>query len=245
MMCDGTKSEVLRWLGWGTLPPPRAMRAAGEWIDLSHVLTEDLSRSKAFPRPVFRKLLQMPEASANITEIQMVVHHGTHVDAPSHFIADGPTFDQIPLERLHGPAVVWRIDKPAFATIEAADFARAIPTAQAGDMVLLDTGWSTYVNTERYEDHPHLDAAAAQWLVERQVKLLGVDFSTPDVTAHRRPAGFTWPVHQVLLSHGVLVAEHVTNLRSLAGQRVEAFFMAPAIVGADGSPVRAIARRVE
>jgi arylformamidase len=244
-MCDGNANGDFSWGGWSDVPLPVAQSPTGEWIDLSHVLTEDLSRSAAFPKPAFRKLLKMPEANANITEVQMVVHHGTHVDAPSHFIADGPTFDQIPLNRLYGPGVVWRLDKEPYATIRSADFERATPKVQRGDIVLLDTGWSTHVNTEKYEDHPHLDADAARWLVAHGVKFLGVDFSTPDLTAHRRPPGFTWPVHQVLLSQGVLIAEHVTNLTTLAGHRIEAFFMAVAIFGSDGSPARAIARRID
>jgi arylformamidase len=244
-MCDSSEKPKNGWRGWSDVPLPRPQQSTADWVDLSHVLTEDLSRSTAFPKPIFRKLLKMPEASANITEVHMVVHHGTHVDAPSHFIADGPTFDQIPLHRLHGTAVVWRIDTPALAVIEAADFEKARPQVQPGDMVLLDTGWSAYINTERYEEHPHLNEEAAEWLVAHGVKLLGVDFSTPDLTAHHRPPGFTWPVHQILLRRGVLIAEHVANLAELAGHRVEAFFLAPNIHGADGSPTRAIARRID
>jgi kynurenine formamidase len=78
--------------------------------------------------------------------------------------------------------------------------------------------------------------------VEHQVKLLGVDFSTPDLTAHKRPSGFTWPVHQILLSQGVLVAEHLTNLAPLANTRVEAMFLALPIAGSDGAPARVLAR---
>jgi kynurenine formamidase len=184
----------------------------------------------------------MPEGNANITEIQMVVHHGTHVDAPRHFMIDGPAFDQIPLDRLYGTAVIWRIEKGPFAPITADDLKTARPKLKRGDMVLLDTGWAQYINTEKYEDHPFLTIDAADWLVSHQVKLLGVDFSTPDLTAHKRPAGFTWPVHQILLSQGVLVAEHLTNLRSLANQRVEAMFLALPIAGSDGAPARVLAR---
>jgi kynurenine formamidase len=111
-------------------------------------------------------------------------------------------------------------------------------------MVLLDTGWAEHVNTERYEDHASLTPQAAQWLVDHKVKLLGVDFSTPDLTAHKRPEGFTWPVHQILLSRGVLVAEHLTNLRGLANQRVEAMFLALPIKGSDGAPARVLARPI-
>jgi arylformamidase len=242
-MCDCHPPRILRsWKGWIDLPPAKHETGAGPWTDLTHRLTEDLSRSPAFPKPVIRQILKMPEGNANITEIHMVAHHGTHVDAPRHFMIDGPAFDEIPLERLYGPAVIWRIEKGPFGVITPADFEAARPRLQPGDMVLLDTGWAQHVNTEKYEDHASLSVEAAEWLVEHQVKLLGVDFSTPDLTAHKRPEGFTWPVHQVLLSNGVLVAEHLTNLRGLANQRVEAMMLAIPIAGSDGAPARVMAR---
>ena len=241
-MCDCGLPLVRTWKGWLPLPPATHPAGQGPWTDLTHVLTEDLSRTLAFPKPVFRKLISMPDALANITEMTMVVHHGTHVDAPSHFMIDGPTSDQIPLDRLHGPGVVWRIEKGVLGVITAADFAAARPAVQPGDMVLLDTGWARHINTDEYEEHPSLSVDAAEWLVDHQVKLLGVDFSTPDLTAHMRPPGFTWPVHQILLSNGVLVAEHLTNLRSLANRRAELMFLALPIHGSDGAPARVLGR---
>ena len=241
-MCDSIAPIMRAWQGWLELPPPSGETGAGPWTDLTHRLTEELSRSPAFPKPEFRHLLKMPEGNANITEIQMVVHHGTHVDAPRHFMIDGPAFDEIPLERLYGTAVVWRIEKGPLATITADDLKTARPKLKRGDMVLLDTGWAQHVNTEKYEDHAHLSIDAAEWLIDHQVKLLGVDCSTPDLTAHKRPAGFTWPVHHILLARGVLVAEHLTNLSALANQRVEAMFLAIPIAGSDGAPARVLAR---
>jgi kynurenine formamidase len=58
----------------------------------------------------------------------------------------------------------------------------------------------------------------------------------------RRAADFNWPVHHILLSHGVLIAEHLTNLHALAGRRIEAMFLALNIQGADGAPARVVAR---
>jgi len=243
-MCDAHEPIKRSWQGWLPMPAATGETGTGEWADLTHTLTEDLSRSPSFPKPSFRHLLKMPEGNANITEIQMVVHHGTHVDAPRHFMLDGPTFDEIPIERLYGPAVVWRIEKGPLGVIDVEDLRSARPKVQRGDMVLLDTGWAQYINTEKYEDHASLSPAAAQWLVDHGVKLLGIDCSTPDLTAHKRHEGFTWPVHQILLSHGVLVAEHLTNLRGLSNQRVEAMFLALPIKGSDGAPARALARPI-
>jgi kynurenine formamidase len=229
------------WRGWRELPPS-TQTGRGTWIELSHPLHADLGRIAFFPRPRFERIMSQPQHPLNVTEIQMVCHFGTHVDAPCHFIADGPAFHEIPLDRLHGPGVVWRLDCAPYAVIEAEMFERATPPLHPGDILLLDTGWADHLGTERYDQNPSLSAAAAHWLVEHGVKLLGVDFATPDLAVNRRPQGFDWPVHHILLSEGVLIAEHLTNLHSLAGQRIEAMFLALNIKGADGAPARVVAR---
>jgi kynurenine formamidase len=187
----------------------------------------------------------MPDDPLNVTEMQMVCHFGTHVDAPRHFIADGPAFDEIPLDRLHGPGVVWRIEADARGLIDAAALDRQRPRLRPDDILLVDTGWAAHLGSERYGDNPSFTLDAADWMVAQQVKLLGIDCLTPDLAVPRRPPGFDWPVHHRLLSHGVLIAENLTNLGSLAGQRIEVLFLALNIRGADGAPARVIARRTE
>jgi kynurenine formamidase len=241
-MCESCLDKFNTWKGWLDVPPARVGQGVGEWSDLSHVLTEDLSRSPAFPKPQIRRIVSQPSAPANVTEIQTVVHHGTHVDAPRHFIGNGPTFDEIPLDRLYGAGVVWHIDKGPFGVIEVADFEAASPKVQPGDIVLLDTGYARHINTENYETHASVSGAAAQWLVDRKIKMFGVDFSTPDLAAHRRSKDYDFPVHNTLLSNGVLIIEHLNNVAALAGRRIEAMFMSVSVKGADGGLTRAVAR---
>jgi len=228
-----------RWHGWRSAGPQTK-----EWIELSHPLNAALARIPFFPPARFERVMSMPKDPLNATEIHMVCHFGTHVDAPRHFIADGPAFHEIPLDRLYGPGVVWRIEAEPFGLIDAAALARQRPRLHRGDIVLIDTGWSEHVGTERYAENPSLTPDAASWLVDRGVKLLAVDFITPDLAVPRRPPGFDWPVHHILLGNGVLIAENLTNLRPLAGQRVEAMFLALNIEESDGAPARVVARRV-
>jgi kynurenine formamidase len=228
-----------QWQGWRS-----AATASGSsaWIDLSHPLRADLSRIPLFPAARFERIMSMPEHPLNVTEIQMVCHFGTHVDAPCHFIPDGPSFDEIPIDRLCGAGVVWRLACEPYAVIGPDMLATARPALQPDDIVLLDTGWAEHFGTPRYDQHPSLGVAAAEWLVGHGVKLVGVDFATPDLAVNRRPPGFDWPVHHVLLRHGVLIAEHLTNLRGLSGRRVEVLFLGLNIAGADGAPCRVVAR---
>jgi len=226
------------WQGWAA--PPARGRA---WIDLSHRLSAAVPRVATFPAPGFSKLLSLPQDPLSVTEIRMVAHVGTHLDAPAHFIPGGPAIDQIPLDRLHGQGVVWHVGREAGETIGPEDLDAASPPARPGDMVLLDTGWSRHAGTAAYDDHPWLSAAAATWLVGRRASLVGLDLPTPDLPVPRRPAqGFGWPVHKILLSRGVLIAEHLTGLPPLAGQRVEIIIGALSIEGADGAPARVLAR---
>jgi kynurenine formamidase len=215
--------------------------AMGTWVDLSHRLVDDLPRVPTFPSPQYSRFLSMPEHPLNVTHIDMVVHVGTHVDAPCHFIDGGPAIDDLPVDRFAGPGLVCRVessDRSVFG-VEALVDRDAI---EAGDIVVLETGWSRYFGTPRYDEHPSLSVELAHWLVERGVKMIALDAPTPDLPVHLRPAGFTWPVHQALLRAGVLIAEHVTNLAPLSGQRVEAIFTPLNIGGSDGAPVRALAR---
>ncbi len=241
-MCETAPKKTYGWKGWRDLPAPRIGSGTAPWIDLSHPVTETLSRIPHFPQPTFRKLQTKPPANSNVTEIQMVVHFGTHVDAPCHFVNGAPAMDQVPLERFYGPGVIWRIDAGDRRAIGVAELERATPRMQIGDIVLIDTGWWGHMNTDKYEEHPFLTGEASDWLVAQGAKLVGVDFSSPDQASHYRSKDYDFPVHNTLLGNGVLIAEHLTNLTALAGKRVEIMFLAINIAGCDGAPARPVAR---
>jgi arylformamidase len=214
----------------------------GHWIDLSRVIREDMPKIAFFPSPKIRLIRQRPMDRMNVTEITLACHVGTHVDAPAHFVEGGRTIDQIPLDQLYGRGVIWRIKAEPAEELQAEVFEAATPSCEAGDIVFLHTSWSSRWGNKSYDDHPYLASSAAEWLVEHRVKMLGVDFSTPDLPVRRRGDGFDWPVHQILLSNNVLVVEHLHNLGTLAGRRVEVVVLALNIHRADGAPARVIAR---
>lgn len=243
-MCDAAGERGKGWKGWMDLPPVPPLRPAGPWVDCSWPISEFMPRVPVFPPPVIRRIKSLPADPLNVTEFGMVVHTGTHVDAPRHFFMDGPAFEDVPLDRLCGPGVVWRLNRGAHELIEPDDLERATPAIQPGDIVAIDTGWAARHGTPDYEEHPSLSVAAAKWLVAKKAKLVACDFGTPDLPLHRRPKEFNWPVHLELLSHGVLVCEHLTGHTALAGKRVEFVFSALNIASSDGAPARVMAREV-
>jgi len=244
-MCDPTETAPgTGWRGWNTSDTSGPARAAGDWIDLTWPLSPGVPRISSFPPPRIERIASIPKEPLNITELSMIVHIGTHVDSPRHFFSDGPALEDVPLARLMGTGVVWRIDKPLDGMIEPEDFERMRPQLEPGDILLLDTGISRYVGTPDYDRHTALSVAAADWLVDKKIKLLAVDTPTPDIPTHKRPRGFDWPVHHTLLRDGVLISEQVANARSLAGRRAEFLFLPLNIVGGDGAPARVLGRAI-
>jgi kynurenine formamidase len=242
-MCEQTESTPgTGWRGWNTYEARPPLQAAGEWIDLTWPLSPTVPRLATFTPPRIERIASIPEQPFNVTELSMVVHTGTHVDSPRHFFSDGPALDEVPLERFIGRGVVWQIDTPLEGLVEPDDFERMSPQIEPGEILVLDTGLARHVGTPDYERHAALSVAAAEWLVDRQVKLVAVDMPTPELPLQTRPADFDWPVHHTLLRDGVLIAEQVTNARSLAGQRAEFLFLPLNIVGSDGAPARVLAR---
>jgi kynurenine formamidase len=245
-MCEQTESAPgTGWRGLSAYGARRSVQAAGEWIDLTWPLSPTVPRLATFPPPRIERIASIPQQPFNATELSMVVHIGTHVDSPRHFFSDGPALEDVPLERFIGSGVVWQIDKPLGGLVEPEDFERMSPRIEPGEILVLDTGLARYVGTPDYERHPALSVAAAEWLVDRQVKLVAVDMPTPELPLQVRPSDFDWPVHRTLLRDGVLIAEQVTNTRSLAGQRAEFLFLPLNIVGSDGAPARVLGRPID
>lgn len=244
-MCDIPNSDTgVVWQGWSQIPSRPARNAIGEWIDLTYALSPSVPRSAMFGPPVFRRIAEMPESRANITQMDMVVHTGTHVDAPRHFCADGPGMDAIPLDRLIGEGVVVRLELSACEAIGAEHLAAATPTIERGDIVAIDTGWQDRWQTPDWTRHPYLSRDATDWLIDKRVKLVAVDTINPDLPYDMRPDDFDFPVHCALLQRGILIAEQLANLAALSGQRAEFLFGALPIVDCDGAPTRVMARAV-
>lgn len=207
--------------------------------DLSHDYYPGMPHAGTIPEPAFREVRRIEEHGMRCMELTIPTHLGTHLDAPSHFIADGATVDMLDPSSLVGPARCVEVDVPADTAIEAADLADRCAGAEAGEALLIRTGWDAEYGSESYGRHPYLSEDCARWVVHRGFRLLGIDTVTPELPVHLRPDGYPAPVHHTLLGNGVLIVENL-DLREVAG-RAFTFVVAPLrIVGGDGSPSRAL-----
>jgi arylformamidase len=192
-------------------------------IDISVPLREGMVTYPGDPVVRLERAASIADGDVvNLTRLDFGLHSGTHVDAPVHFIDDGTGVDEIPLEALVGPCHV----------VEVPDLsASSVATAPEGaERVLFKTPNSELWSRDEFsEDFAMLDGAAATLLVERGVRLVGVDYlSVGDEAAHH-----------ALLGAGVVPVEGL-DLRGVEPGRYELVCLPIHIVGADGAPARAI-----
>jgi kynurenine formamidase len=216
-------------------------------VESGSVAYQDLTQTVQSGMPVFpgdpevelSEHATVPADGYRVHSLYCGSHSGTHVDAPSHVVADGETLDAFSVERFVLDAVL--IDCTECDSREPIGPER-LPATEA-DLLVVQTGWSDHWNDRTYRDHPFLTPAAAEFCVEQRYDI-AVDALNPDPTPTDRakpgePSGF--PVHHQLLSEQLLIFENLTNLSGLP-ERFEFLAFPMKLTEGDGAPVRAVAQ---
>lgn len=172
--------------------------------------------------------------SSNVSELRIGTHTGTHIDPPVHFIEGAAGIDRVPLDRLVGDAIVADLsDKGAPLGPEDLD---GLGLPRDAKRLLLRTANSLLWRSVpvRFPDtYACLTPRAAEWVVERGIELIGVDFLS--VEQGGAPGH---PVHHILLENDVLIVEGLNLLDVEPGTYM--FVCLPLkIVEGDGGPARA------
>lgn len=182
----------------------------------------------------------------------MLEHYGTHIDAPIHFPPGKRPVDQIPPEKLFGPAIVIdvraEVEKdPDYQLTNAriSAWEKEHGRIPQGAIVLLRTGWDArWPDVERYQNRDakgvmhfpgYLPDAVAR-LILRKVSGLGIDTLSVDYGPSK-----TYQVHK--LSHGAGLY-HLENLANLGLLPEAGAFLVVAPIkleGGSGGPVRVFA----
>ena len=169
----------------------------------------------------------------NLARIALGTQTGTHVDAPYHFLADGATVDQLPLEILLGKARVVdlpgrdRVDRADLEDVDLRDDLRVLfKTRMAGQML----------RPEFQADYVYFTEDAATYLVQAGIKLVGFDY-----LSFEKPGSAEFPAHHALLQAGVIIVEGL-DLSEVEPGEYDLFCLPLRIAGADGAPARVLLR---
>lgn len=167
--------------------------------------------------------------SANVSELSLGSHTGTHVDSPHHFLDNGIGVDRMPVEHMVGPCYVAEFTGEGHITIEQLEAAN-IPIGTTR-LLAKTTNGRFADDTTFHPEFVGFDDSAADWLAERFV-LVGIDYMS--IERFHSP---THAVHVALLNKGIVIIEGL-DLRAVSPGE---YFMVCApinVVGADGAPAR-------
>ncbi len=175
-----------------------------------------------------------PKDPATVSHLAFGAHSGTHVDAPVHFLREGVGIETFPLESFIGPCFV--ADLRGVNDLVTGDDLESAGVPDDAERILAltrNSGWSRR-DTTFSPDYVAFELSAAQWCVDRNIRLLGTDYlsiETYDTEDHQ--------VHKTLLAGGVAILEGL-DLEGVLPGSYELTALPINIPGSDGSPVRAV-----
>lgn len=171
-------------------------------------------------------------AGANVSTVSFGSHTGTHVDAAKHFFDDGETVDRMPLERLIGLAIVLAFDEKLMS-IRADDLARH-DLAQHTRVLLKTRNSDLLAQSEFVKDYTYLAPDGAEYLVERGVELVGIDYLSIEQfhSGHHR-------THLTLLEKQTVIVEGL-DLSEVPPGEYQLICLPLKLAGLDGAPARAV-----
>jgi kynurenine formamidase len=240
---------------------PPDLLSSGTWVDLSHGFSKETIYWPT-ATPFTLKVVSAQETPGGwyyaSNDFSTSEHGGTHLDAPIHFAEGRHTTDEVPLDRLIGPAVV--VDATSQAEVDAdyrldrkalEEWERSHGRIPDGTIVLVRTGWSSrwpdkarYLGTTKRgpegvaELHfPGIDSSAARWLAdERRVRAVGID--TPSIDHGQSK---TFDTHRILLGQNIPAFENVASLERVPATGAMVVALPMKIEGGSGGPLRIVA----
>jgi len=205
-------------------------------VDLTHHFVDGMPVFPGLPDPSFRPIARVEDDGYAMTELHMLNHIGTHVDAPSHQIAGGDTLDDIPLTRLVTEALTIDVSAREPGPLPLAELEPHLDKIREGDIVFLySDNARNYGDDAYWTGWSYPDADAARALIDRGISAIGFDGPSADPVDTT-----TFDLHRIWLSAGRMIIENVANLDQLP-ERAQIVVAPMKVRDANGGPTRIFA----
>lgn len=202
-----------------------------KYIDLTHTFTDGMPVYPGDSRPELVQVAYPERQGYTGYRITTGMHVGTHIDAPLHMLEGGARISDLASEKFFGRGCL--IDARGESIIDVQLLEKS--KIKAGDIVLVLTGFSEkFHDPDYYTGYPVLTEKFARKLIERNVKMIGLDTPSPDYSP------FT--LHKLLLGHDILIIENLTNLHALVGVSRFDVIALPMKIDAEAAPASVIAQ---
>jgi arylformamidase len=207
------------------------------WQDISPALAADLPIWPGSPGVLTTWRMSIPKGDgANVSQLAMDVHTGTHVDSPYHFLDGGALVEDLGLDPFVGPALV--VDAGSEAEISAGVLAALELPSDAQRLLLrtLNSAREDLYRTPFDSGYAALTLDGAQWLVDHgNIGLIGIDY----LSVQRYD--LSTDIHRVILGAGIAILEGL-DLHATAPGSYELVCLPLRLAGAEAAPARAILR---
>jgi arylformamidase len=210
-----------------------------QWIDVSAPLSPAITPVYEGNPPLqVRFTMDMDRGDKlDLSEISMGTHTGTHVDAPLHFVRGAASIDEVPLDRLVGPALVIDVD-PRVIAITAAELNKYPWRGEKRILFRTRNSVNSWIiDPQFHRDFTFVAPDAAELMAQNGVELVGIDYLS--IEQFGAPVART---HQILLSRGIPIVEGL-DLRAVVPGEYDFVVLPLKILGHEAAPARAILRR--
>jgi kynurenine formamidase len=175
------------------------------------------------------KFLEFDKHNNHRLEISM--HTGTHIDSAMHLTESKEYISEIPIASFIAHGCIFDVRNQHVIKMQK----QYEDLIENQSIVLLYTGYDKfYGTTEYYEEHPIVDDEFCEFLVAKNIVMLGLDMPSPDY--------YPFKIHQLLFKNKICIIENLTNLNKLLDVGSFEVFALPLKIKADSSVARVVAR---
>ena len=218
-----------------------------EFVDLTYAYEEGMPVWPTHPH-YFQNRWEHYENGFYFNQITLGEHNGTHIDAPGHFIQEGPAhyfIEQMDIRRFFGRACIVDAcrdfgEQYRLTVQQLREWEAAHEPIQAQDMVFIRFGMDRkYALAPDHQDFIQrwggVSPEAAQYLADKGISVVGTDALSIDIYGNPNSAA-----HQIFLGNEIYVIENLVNLDQLPSV-VSVVALPLKLKGGSGAPVRVVA----
>ena len=200
-------------------------------IDLTQTIEEDMPN---YPGDIRTNLFQNKYLSVNEHNnyrLDISMHTGTHIDSPMHLLETSEYISEASLDCFIAKGCVLDVRNQPIIKMKM-EYEKLV---RENSIVLLYTAFDKlYGLPKYYEDHPVLDIGFAEFLLKKNIKMIGLDMPSPD----QHP----FAIHKLFLKNKIYIIENLTNLDKMLENKNFEIIAFPLKIKADSSMARVVAR---
>lgn len=198
-------------------------------IDLSHTFTASMPVYTFDEKASITKMRNLDGNEYNDWQLVTGMHVGTHIDGAGHLTDSTQRLSDIAIDTFVGAGyLIDARNRPIEQSL-----LKNMPRQDNLIVLILTGSDKRFGSSEYFTDYPVIPMDFAEELIKRKVKMVGIDFFSPDK--------YPFAIHKLLFEHNTFIIENLTNLERLLPFKKFKVFALPLKTETDSALARVIA----